>query len=356
MDGSLTQLCRFFKAVRQTDHPLALATILGTEGSTYRKMGARILIAQQAGSSSLLSGGCLEGELREHALRVMSDRRPQRVRFDTRNDDPLWGVGLGCEGAMEVWIEPVDAANGYGPMPYLQQCLTRGESGVLATVVGGEATPAELGRFAFAGQAPADALAGALQSLLSQPAGLQRLCFDGRALQVSVSQVVLPAHILLCGAGRDAVPVNDLATALGWLVTVYDHRPALAVAETFPRARRVLLGRPEELARQVDLARIDAAIIMSHHLESDVRYLDVLSATSMRYIGLLGPKARRERILAELGRPLGDALPRVHGPVGLDIGAATPEAIALAIIAQMHASLAQRSGGHFDRRGSLPAG
>jgi xanthine dehydrogenase accessory factor len=180
--------------------------------------------------------------------------------------------------------------------------------------------------------------------------GLAEHDFDGHRLQIFVNKVILPAQILLCGAGRDAMPVCEAAAALGWLVSVADHRPALAQPRLFPAARRVVLAHPDELPQRLDLSPFDAGIIMSHHLASDVRYLDLLSRTGMRYIGLLGPKARREKILADLGHPLGEAESRLFGPVGLDIGATTPEGIALSIVAQIHAHLAQRPGGHFGRR------
>jgi xanthine dehydrogenase accessory factor len=167
MDGSLTQLCRFFEAAQRPDNPLALATILLTEGSTYRKAGAHILIAQDGTSSSLLSGGCLEGELRDHALRAMRENRGRRVRFDTRNDDPLWGVGMGCEGAMDVWIEPITPANAFGPLPYFQRCLAQARAGAVATVVGGEATAAQIGRFGASGEPSGEPISDALGKALA---------------------------------------------------------------------------------------------------------------------------------------------------------------------------------------------
>ncbi len=349
MDGSLTQLCRFFELNRRRGNAMALATLIRTEGSTYRKAGARILIAADGGSSGLLSGGCLEGDLREHATRVIASGRPQRVWFDTRNDDPIWGLGLGCEGAMDVWIEPVTADDAAGPMLFLARCLRDGVDGTLVTVVGGEAAPRQLGRHGFYPEPPPDALTAALQDCLPPAPGIHSLRVDGRLLEAFAAPIELPPRVLLCGAGRDVLPVHTFIAALGWSVTLYDHRPAYADSALFPDAHAVLLGRPEELAQRIDLQKFSAAVIMSHHLASDVAYLDVLSRASLRYIGLLGPAARRARILSDLGRPLGAAEASVYGPVGLDIGASTPEAIALSIVAQMHAALSSRSGGHFDR-------
>lgn len=327
---------------------MALATIVRTEGSTYRKAGARILIAADGGSSGLLSGGCLEGELRELATQVMASGQPQRHWFDTRNDDPVWGLGLGCEGAMDVWIEPVAAGNAFGPLPFLQRCLQRGVPGTLVTVIGGAATPQQLGRHGFHPEVPQDALAAALQDHPHLLPGIHSILVEGQKLECFITPVELPMRVLLCGAGRDVIPVHAFVAALGWSVTVYDHRPAYADPALFPQAGAVLLGRPEELEQCVDLKGFDAAVIMSHHLASDVAYLDVLSRFGLRYIGLLGPATRRERILHDLGRPLGRAETSVYGPVGLDIGASTPEAIALSIVAQLHAALSVRDGGHFD--------
>jgi xanthine/CO dehydrogenase XdhC/CoxF family maturation factor len=137
------------------------------------------------------------------------------------------------------------------------------------------------------------------------------------------------------------------ASALGWLVTLLDHRPAYAAAEHFPEAEQVLQSSPAELARRVPLGDFQAAVVMSHHLPSDLEYLRQLATHPVPYIGLLGPAARRQRLLAELGASAASLEGRLYGPVGLDIGARTPDAIALAIVAEIHAVLAGRSGRPF---------
>jgi xanthine/CO dehydrogenase XdhC/CoxF family maturation factor len=146
--------------------------------------------------------------------------------------------------------------------------------------------------------------------------------------------------LLICGAGPDAQPVAAAARALGWRVSVVDHRPAYADPRRFPGAR-VLRAEAASLAANVDLERCHAAVVMSHHLPSDVAYLRVLSRSPLpAYIGLLGPSARRCRILDELGGEVDGVRSRLRGPVGFDIGACTPEGIALAIVAEVHAWLA----------------
>jgi xanthine/CO dehydrogenase XdhC/CoxF family maturation factor len=128
--------------------------------------------------------------------------------------------------------------------------------------------------------------------------------------------------------------------ALDWDVLVVDHRPAYARADRFPGKCRVIQARPEQLAELVNLDEIDAAVVMSHHLENDSIYLAQLAKKDIDYLGCLGPRARRDRL-----RKMADCLgQQVFGPVGLDIGAELPEAIALSLVAEIHAVLNRRSG------------
>ncbi len=351
MDDTLSGLVRYFTEVEGRGAPLVMATVLSTAGSTYAKTGARVLLGPDGGASGILSGGCLEADLRERAARVLALDRPQRIDFDTRlSDDPVFGIGMGCEGAMDVWLEPARPPD-YPLMRHLGRCLQRGTPGVVATVVGGAAREEELGAHGFDGVAPTGRLGELLAKIAAgtpPPHGvLRRLPFDGRELEVFVAPVRLPTSLLLCGAGPDAIPVHRFAAALGWRVTVFDHRPAFATPAAFPGAAQVLCARPEEAAGMLGERHFDAAVVMSHHLAADAEYLRWLADRAPRYIGLLGPAARRQRLFHDVGEPLQAVAARLHGPVGLDIGASTPEAIALAIVAQIQAVLAGRSGGPF---------
>ena len=339
MDNDLSRVCRLFSACRAAGTPLVLATIVRTAGSTYRKTGARSLIDPEGASSGILSGGCLEADLRERAAQVLRENRPARIVFDTRvADDPVWGLGLGCEGLMEVWLQPARPENEYAPLPYLLRCWDQEENGLLATVIGGEVLPGELGVHGCAGIATRSPLATRLAELsVASPRTLE-VEFAGRMLEVFAAPVTLPPALLVCGAGPDAIPVASFAVSLGWRVSVYDHRPAYALAENFPGAARIILGRPEELSERLDLSKLDAAVIMSHHLPSDVEYLRCLARRPPGYVAALGPAARRERLLVEAGPETAAVMRKqLYGPAGLAIGAQSPESIALAIVAQIHA-------------------
>ncbi len=156
--------------------------------------------------------------------------------------------------------------------------------------------------------------------------------------------VIPPPALLVCGAGIDAVPVARLAIEMGWDCTVVDHRSGFANAERFPAACDVRLLQPDKLAANIDLQHIDAVIMMSHNLDHDRQYLAQVVAAKISYIGLLGPRARRDRLLDDINFTNGEAGIHVHGPAGLDIGAEMPESIALSIIAEIHAYLNRRKG------------
>jgi xanthine/CO dehydrogenase XdhC/CoxF family maturation factor len=185
--------------------------------------------------------------------------------------------------------------------------------------------------------------------------GLMDVATDGASATAFVDVIELPPRVLILGAGPDAAPVVSACHALGWSVTLFDHRPAYAVAAHFPQAERVLLGAAEELRTCLDPEEFAAAVVMSHHLIADRAYLRQLAATRVGYVGLLGPAPRRHRLLAELGPAAQGLRGRLFGPVGLDIGARTPEAIAVAIVAEIHAVLSGRHGQPYSRPVSKPA-
>ena len=319
----------------------ALATVVATAGSTYRKPGARMLIYGDGSYLGLLSGGCLEADLQLHAQEVIEHARTRAVEYDMRGpDDALFGIGAGCEGAMRVLIEPARA--GAGAAAALEDAgriLSTGEPTCLVAVH--EATGLPLGTFSLATLPPllADAAREALAARASRELNLEHGAARVRAFAQFLAP---PPHLLVCGAGPDARPVVSAARAMGWRVTVVDHRPAYADAGQFPGAK-VVHADARALLDAVDVSRCHAAVVMSHHLTSDVEYLRALArAGQPEYVGLLGPLARRRRIAEELGPLARELHARLRGPVGIDIGAVIPEAIALAIVAEVHAWLAGR--------------
>ncbi len=336
---------------RAPPEPLArvLATVVATAGSTYRKAGARMLIMADGSYLGLLSGGCLEADLKLHARQVTDSGVPRAVEYDMRGpDDILFGIGAGCEGAMRVLLEPANAASrAAAALAAAGRTASSGAPSCLVAVH--ESTTMPLGTYSGA-SLPPDLAAAASQSLAD---GCSReVRRDGERLRAFVQFLPPPPHLLICGAGPDAEPVASAGLSLGWRVTVVDHRPAYADARRFPGAV-VLLTEAGALRSAIALDTCHAAVVMSHHLVSDVAYLrELSSAATPDYVGLLGPAARRSRIAQELGAAADGLRTRLRGPVGIDIGAVTPEAIGIAIVSQVHAALAGRPCGAaatFDR-------
>jgi xanthine dehydrogenase accessory factor len=348
MESLVTPLLPLFEREREAGRAMALAVVLRTAGSTYSKAGALLLIAADGEYAGLLSGGCLEGDLRDRAQSVIDTGKPVSVSYDTRGpEDLLWGLGAGCEGAMDIFLLRVCADNGWQPLQHLREALRAHVSTAVGLVV--EATD------------PAMAT-GAVLLPAALPA-LEQLTRDGESAWLSDTQdrrvfgltLALPPRILLLGAGPDTLPVFDFAMKLGWKVTLYDHRSAYTEAERFPGAERVVEARPEQLAGKLDLSRYDAAVVMSHHLQSDLAYLRALAASPIGYVGLLGPAPRREKLRSELGAQAETFAGRLRSPVGLAIGGRSSASIALAIVAEIHAWLHGRAGGPFSGAGTVGA-
>ena len=323
---TLHRLLPLFDRARESGEPLVLATVVKTAGSTYAKPGAQMLIASDGEYAGLLSGGCLEGDLREHARAVAATGAAVIVSYDLRSTtDQLFGLGAGCEGAMDVLLTRVAASGGWQPLADMAAHFRADRALRLSFVVAGDDGEFPLGRVLPAGATP------------PLPAGVS----------VFTAIIAPPPRILLLGGGPDARPVAELCAFLGWRVTVADHRASYLIPGRFPPLTKLVEVRAAELETRVPLADHAAAVVMSHHLESDLHYLRALSRSALPYVGLLGPAGRREKLLADLGADAAALLPRLRAPVGLDIGGRAPESIALSIVGEVHAAMAGRAGRPF---------
>ena len=325
-----------------------LATIIATEGSTYRKPGAMMLISRDGAFEGMISGGCLEGDLLHHAAKVFDSGETVFVTYDMHaGEDLVWSLGLGCDGVIHLMLQRLDRADDFGFLKQLE-ASHEARQAVLVALVTQEAESLPCGAFALLDTSDISVgSAKLLQNLreVAEPwpdwrfkiAGLPDAENTGGVIQV---QMPAPTRVLICGAGPDAVPVARVLSELDWDIQIVDHRPAFARAERFPSNCSVVQSPVGRLAESVDLAEVDAVVIMSHHLENDSNYLAQVSNFEIPYVGVLGPRARRNR-LREMAK-CGDL--DVYGPIGLDIGAELPSAIALSVAAEIHAVLNQRDG------------
>ena len=349
---SVKALQEAFTGWRKQQLPLVLATVYETSGSTYSKAGARMLITGDGRFQGMLSGGCLEGDLALRAEAVLASGQAQCVTYDLGpNDDELWGLGVGCDGLMRVLLQPLCPEQGYQPFTAMAAVFAGEMPGAAATVlrsahpdippgatcvaIDGRHDPFGLPR--PAASAMASGLEKSLSGLLAHTGTLE---IGGHEVDVLFAPLVPPPWLLVLGGGPDAEPLVRLAGELGWRVTVQDHRSTYIANADFGGAQEVLCEPPDALGAKLDWERYRAAIVMSHHLDTDRKYLAQLAGTRVPYVGLLGPRNRRRRLLDELGPEVAHALEaRLHGPAGLDIGGDGPAAIALSIVAEIQAHM-----------------
>ncbi len=375
----LVEILDAMEGFARAGEPMALATIVGVRGSTYRREGARLLLTRSQQMVGNISGGCLESDVMVVADEVMRTGRPRVVTYDlTADDDVVWGLGLGCNGAVDIFIEPVDPAQEVFAL--YRRAVAEERSLVVVTALGGAVAPgARLAvwpdgvRVGTLGDPDLDqrAVRTAEAALQEGASRVHTLAARGGEASCFVEVVRPPIRLVVCGAGHDAVPVVQMASALGWRVVVVDSRERFLTPQRFPGARQFVRAEPAEAARRVPVDRRTYVVVMTHNYLHDRDLLRGFLATEVPYIGMLGPRIRTEKILADLRRDgvrvTDDDLARVYGPVGLDLGGETPEEIALAVVGEIQAVQAGRRAGFLrdrpgpihqplDRRTQVPGG
>jgi len=341
------RLYDFFEVHQSRQAPLVLATVVETQGSTYSKAGALMLIDENGIFQGMLSGGCLEGDLAIRAQVVLESGRSQLVTYDlAAENDELWGLGVGCDGLMKVLLQPLVSTRGYEPFATIVAAFNGEEAAVVSTIVESTLSSAplastfvlmsgELKAFGAAEEFAAEVATSAAKFLKGEAEASQSLSRAGGEVQVMHSLIRPSLKLLVLGGGLDAEPLVRYSSDMGWKCTVVDHRPGYLEKGDFAIADNVICCAADELASNIEFSDYAAAVVMSHHLVSDGDYLAQLAETEIAYIGLLGPAGRRERLLSDLGA-IGSKLDgRLYGPAGLDIGGRGPSAIALSIVAQL---------------------
>ena len=356
----------------------ALATVVSVEGSSYRRPGARMLVCESGASTGTISAGCLESDVIEHARRVIRTGAAKLVEYDTAStsDEMAWGLGLGCNGVVRVLVEPL------GPASVYVEALRRscdGRAGAapvtVATVyqhTAADSTHAAarvpVGARLFideGGETGREHLCEEVAALVegdvrAGAAGVRVYEVAGGCLKVFVETLSPPVPLIVFGAGHDALPVVELARGLGWQTEVVDPQARPASLSRFAAADRVTLARPAEVGARLSITPRTLTLLMSHNYSHDLELLRFLLTSPARYIGVMGPRKRTERMLRELAagedafRPEEADTARLHSPAGLDVGANSPAEVALSIVAEMRAVLAGRRGGSLrERRGSI---
>jgi len=364
-----------------------VATVVAVEGRAYRRPGAKMLVDD--GSVGSVTAGCLADEVRTLAEAVRASDESRVERFDL-TDDEEWGLGLGCNGVVDLLLEPLDER--FVP---LADRYAAGEDGLALTVVDPGGTDLAVGDRAYAPDGDCSAVRALPEWLVGAVAEHARELYDCGAsrtvtveptpesvatkqgpesvaaeqgpesvaaespsgnVRVFVDPVCAPPDLYVLGSGADARPVSELAAKAGFRVTVVAFRGGRADPARFPRADRVVSASAPRVANELAVDDDTYAVVMSHNAVDDRLAVESLLDTPVAYIGLMGPESRFERVREEFdaaGRPLTDEeLDRIYAPVGLDLGGGTPYQIATSIVGEALAVHNGREPRHLRERAS----
>ena len=355
----IKDIIRSFDEALQQGRQTALATVVHLDGSSYRRPGARMLITDEGKLTGAISGGCLEGDALHKALLVMSQQRAMLVTYDTMDeDDAKFGIGLGCNGIIQVLIEPINPDEPNNPIQLLRMVAEKREKAVVVTLFSLEnKKDTQPGTRLLLKENYQQERNTPLKDILVKDGTKTlregRTVFrtyqtESQSLTAFIELVEPAVSLIAIGAGNDVIPVIAMAEILGWETTVIDGRPAYAKKERFVSSCQVLVSKPENVISQIEIDNRTVFVLMTHNYNYDMAMLHQLLLKNVIYVGMLGPKKKLDRVLGEL-RDKGanfteEQLASVHSPVGLDIGAETSEEIALSILSEIKAVLSGKQG------------
>lgn len=345
---------RLFAAVqqlraRQTPEPAALATIVRTQGSTFRRAGASMLVHADGEVTCALSGGCPQRDIVQRAHRVIAERQPALVPYNRESNLDLL-MESGCGGELDVLIEPLVQPRDFRFLDVLAQLHDARERGTVATVFSRDGVahtprPWRLIRHAKGHwtDIPSPALAERVHAMAEAaadgPAFIERTEVDGARLEVLFETWRPKPALVIVGDGEGAVALAQLAHGLGWQVTAVHHVPEAPMPARFDGIAAWLHAGPEVLPAAFPFDRRTAVVVMTHHVERDLAYVQALAPVALGYLGVIGSRERARRIRDAVAQ---SATP-IHAPAGLDIGSETPQEVALSIAAEIMAAMHARS-------------
>jgi len=341
----LREIAAAWRTLEADGQEAVLATVVRTRGSTYRKAGARMLVTESEWVAGAISGGCLENDLLRKAWWRTREGRVL-VTYDgaSETDDAVsWGFGLGCDGSVDVLLERLRPGMALDPVRPVRMAIEARRPSVVSTVLDGA-----LGRLVLGDDGsvqddlPASLRTPVLEAAYAVSKGGGELATRVGEVEVVHERVTPPLALVVFGSNYDALPLVRFAVELGWETTVVERRPSASMQRRFATAHRVVSGRAPDVLETALGTEPPAVVVMTHEYTEDRALLRGLVERPTRYLGLLGPRARTARLFDEIGATA-EQRARVQGPVGLDLGGRAPEDVALAIVAQIQATVHGRS-------------
>ena len=338
---------------------VALATVIRVEGSSYRRTGARMLVIDSGEWIGGISGGCLEGDALKKAKLSIAQNRASIITYDTTDDDPFQiGVGLGCNGIIDVLLTPINIEDTENQIITLEKCINNREPKIVITVlgltvkdckieVGQSFISTENKEFSklFSLKSNIEILQNDLQSCnISQKSVIKNYQTEKGEIKLFLEVIMPSTHLIIYGGNYDIYPLVKLSKEIGWKVSVVCN-PLKVHKSLFEMADAVIT---KEQSEEIEIDDFTVAVLMAHDYETDFQNMRKLLKTSILFIGMLGPKKRTDKMFLQLsdeGNPISESdLMRIASPVGLDIGASTPEEIAISIIAEVKTFFSGRDG------------
>ncbi|OXA90458.1 XdhC family protein [Flavobacterium hercynium] len=353
----ISEILKAYTLAKKSGKKSALATVVKVEGSSYRQPGARMLVTEDGLLTGAISGGCLEGDALRKALLSIDQQQNKLITYNTTNeDDSEVGLQLGCNGIVHILFEYIDDTQINNPIQLLQQLETDRKDAVILTVFSLQRKAIQIGTTLFYREGSevlfthevASALLPNAAEVLNAKTTLIKKLLDTNDNEALLEYISPPISLIIAGAGNDVQPLVKMTNILGWQIIVGDGRATHAIQSRFPEAKTVKVIKPEQFLDGIHIDDQTYFVLMTHNYKYDLELLKILIATNCKYIGLLGPKTKLNRMLDDLqniGITLDEEqLDKIYGPVGLDIGAETSEEIALSVVAEIKAVISGKKG------------
>ena len=333
-----------YRKIDLNKNKVALATVIYVAGSSYRRAGARMLVQDNGIFTGGISGGCLEGDARIKASNCIVQNKIEVVRYDTTKDDEGdIGVGLGCNGIIDVLLTPIDPEAENNPVKILQSCIDDRKVNGLITIIQSDDPKLRPGQMIRYSKEENDLPGYLVKDVEAAIKNRKSEVKHYEGLSVFI-EVLLPAiNVVLFGCGYDVNPVLKIGNELGWDMDVVIN-PAKANRAMYKPARKIY-----NLDDKIPYDEFTAFVMMAHNYRTDMNNLKMALDSAVPYVGMLGPVKRRNAALEELKSNgyefTEEQMKRLFNPIGLDIGATSPEEIALAILAEIRAYFSGNKGG-----------
>lgn len=353
----ISEILKAYSEAKLAGKKTALATVVKVEGSSYRQPGARMLVTEDGSLTGAISGGCLEGDALRKALLSINQKQNKLITYNTNNEDDIeLGLQLGCNGIVHILFEYIDENIPNNPIELLQQLQEERKPAIIGTLFSLKKHTAQDGTVLFYREnkeplyhnTVALKLLSEAKNVIETKITTINSIDEINEVEALLEYIAPPVSLVITGAGNDVQPLAKMVELLGWEITIAEGRATHATKKRFPKAKQILVGKPEQVFENIQIDNQTFFVLITHNYKYDLTMLKLLLQTNCNYIGILGPKTKLNRMLDDLFnegiKVTEEQLSRIYGPIGLDIGAETSEEIALSIVAEIKAMMSDKTG------------